>query len=62
MAVVSLLDLMTSGPRPNPVALAIKRLEDGGHGVLLTGDIPGLFRIDGGPEIITKRPSPYRNR
>lgn len=55
MAVVNLLDLMTSRPRPNPVALAIKRIENAGHDVQLTGDIPGLFRVDGGPEITTNQ-------
>jgi hypothetical protein len=41
--------------RESPLLAAIKRLEKHGREVGLTGDIPGLFRIDGGPEITTNQ-------
>jgi hypothetical protein len=55
LALVNILDLMTEGPRPNLVALAIKRIESAGNAVQLTGDIPGLFRINDGPELTTRQ-------
>lgn len=50
---INLLDMFLKMPSMNPLAAAIKRIEDSGHDVSLTGDIPGLFRIDGGAELTT---------
>jgi hypothetical protein len=50
---INVLDV--AAPKTTILGKAIRALMDKGHDVSLTGDIPGLFTIDGGPELTTSQ-------
>ena len=37
------------------ILVKIKALQQAGHTVTMTGDIPGLWRVDDGPELTTNQ-------
>ena len=37
------------------ILMKIEMLQRSGHAVAMTGDIPGLWRVDNGPEITTNQ-------
>lgn len=50
---INLLDV--AAPKTTLLGQAMRALMAKGHDIQLTGDIPGLFSVDGGPEITTNQ-------